>query len=166
MSNRYETIKIKMEKYINQLGYKLSEVDSAYLINQSPKLFNLRNIDNENLIHSFFEIMTEYYKNSISKMFKTIENKTTSNKRNKKESAIKSANIILDYLGGSFSNNENAKELKLMLKDFIRNPEKYKNKDIAHTITKDDLRSKLRIIIPKKSRKIEDFVKGLENFKI
>jgi hypothetical protein len=166
MKSRDEQIKEKIESYINQLRYKLPEKDINYLIEQSPKLFTLKTIDDESIMFSFFEYLTEYYKNSVSSMYKILTKKTTTNKRDKKENAIKGANAIIDYLGGIFSNNENSKELKLMLRDFIGNPEKYKNKTITHTITKDDLRSELRKIIPNKSTEIDEFIKGLKNFQI
>ena len=43
MKSRDEQIKEKIESYINQLRYKLPEKDINYLIEQSPKLFTLKN---------------------------------------------------------------------------------------------------------------------------
>ena len=52
MKSRDEQIKEKIESYINQLRYKLPEKDINYLIEQSPKLFTLKTIDDKKVFET------------------------------------------------------------------------------------------------------------------
>lgn len=162
-----EQIKEKMASYIELIEDKPLQKDINYLIEQSPILFDFKTIRNEeNIIFPFLIIMHKYFKNIHKRGYKMDTKIRTTNKRNKKENAIKGAEAIIDYLGGLYTDNNDTARIKVILMDFMENPEKYKNKPITHTITKDDLRSELRKIIPNKSTEIDEFIKGLENFQI
>ena len=156
-----------MKLYIEQiLRYKLPNDDKYYLIKQSSNLFTLLSIKNERTVHSFLKSITNYKANSVNLMLKVIENKTTTNKRDKKQKALSGAENIIDYLGGVYSDNENAKELKNLLRDFINNTNDFEVTKVTHNITKDELRNDLRKLFKNKSAEIDDFVKGLENYKL
>lgn len=163
---RDEQIKEKMISYLELIENKPLQKDIDYLIEQSPRLFNLKTIKDENIVYSFLFNIHTYFKNIYKETHKLMSKTSTTNKRNKKENAIKGANAIIDYLDGMYCDNIDSSKIKTILRDFINNPDKYKNEPITYTITKDNLRSELRKIIPNKSKEIEDFVKGLENFKI
>ncbi len=167
MKSRNEQIKEKMALHIELIEDKPLQKDINYLIEQSPNLFNLKTIINDDVVSPFLIIMHKYFKNIHKRGYKLDTKILTTNKRNKKENAIKGAKSIIDYLGGLYADNKDAARLKSLLLTFIEYPEEFKNKKpITHTITKDQLRNELRKIFSNKSTEIDEFVKGLENFQI
>lgn len=166
MINRDKTIKEKMASYIEPIEDKPSQKDIDYLIEQSPILFTLKTIQNEDIVYPFLILMHKYFKNIHKVGYKGNTKIWSTNKRNKKENAIKGAKAIIDYLGGLYADNKDAAKLKAMLMCFVEYPETYKNKPITHTITKDELRTELRKILKNKSTEIDNFVSELENFQI
>lgn len=182
-----ETIEEKMEKYLNDyknglnteiqekmnkewnincsFKYGFSEDIMQNIIKNSNLIFNQKTIREKYKVYIFIHFLERYIRGSQRKMLNSIHLTTTSNKRKdiKKKNAINGAYAIIDYLGGMYSDNENAANLKSFLHHFLKNVEDYEIKEHKLDTSKEDLEYNINLIIKDKSLKIREFIKKLPN---
>ena len=147
----------------NYIRWKFEKEVKEVIILHSNSLFSE---DTRDKMKDFLYIVCAYYKNnSVDKLFKTLKKGTTTDTRNntKEKKALAGAKNIIDLLGGVATYNEDSKNLKALLYDFINDIEKYKVENIKF-IKLVELRKSLRHLLKDKSFEIENFTKDLPNF--
>lgn len=147
------------------LCYSFREENKTTILKHSKNIFNHKTIRNEIKVYIFIFFIEQYLKKNINKMKKGIYNCSTTKQREttKKKNAIKGANAIIDFLGGQYSSTQKASDLKLLLKDFLKNIDEYeiKKNTFNYCSTKESLEYDLNLVINHKSKEISDFVKEL-----
>jgi hypothetical protein len=147
------------------LNYSFGEQTNNIILEHSEKLFTIKTIKDDIVIYIFLYFIEQYSRNGETEMIKGIYNSSTSKtrKEKKKENAIKGAISIIDFLGGDISVNKESTNLKLLLRDFLNNIEKYEIKKTSfnYRTTKEDLEFNLNLIIKNKSIEIREFIKEL-----
>lgn len=148
-----------------KLKYSFGEQINNIILEHSEKLFTIKTMKDDIVIYIFLYFIEQYSRNRETEMIKGIYKSSTSKtrKEKKKENAIKGAISIIDFLGGDISVNRESTNLKLLLRDFLNNIEKYEIKKTSfnYKTTKEDLEFNLNLIIKNKSIEIREFIKEL-----
>lgn len=172
-----DKLKNKMVLELNNYIYKFSTRHRNLILKYTKdQLFKYKDFDktieNDNDMVSkayvFLMIIERYVNQSSLQVYNKIIVTTTFNQKNKKQKALEGAENIINFLGGAYSDNENARKLKSILRDFINNTLIYEvDVSLKNRInTKADIRQRLNNLLPRKSKEIDNFLSELDNFNL